>query len=88
MILIVFIFEQCNALYSNLSLYLLNYAETYNKFASPIYASLRPVKTAFFQEMVRVANRWQLCLRYDRLEIWFSDLPLQRRTRYRTTNWL
>ena len=32
-------------------------------------------------------SRWQHCVRFDRPEIWTSDLPLQRRTRYRSTNW-
>ena len=37
---------------SNLSLYSLYYAEACNKFAGPISASLRPVNTASFEEML------------------------------------
>ena len=33
-----------------------------------------------------MASRWQHCVRFDRAEIWTPDLPLQRRTRYRSTN--
>ena len=41
---------------SNLSLYLLYYAEACNEIAGPISASLRPGNTASFEEM---AQRWQ-----------------------------
>ena len=35
----------------------------------------------------RVASRWQHYVRFERPEIWTSHLPLQKRTRYRSTNW-
>ena len=41
---------------SNLSLYLLHYAETCNELAGPISASLRPSNTASFEEM---SQRWR-----------------------------
>ena len=34
-----------------------------------------------------MASHWQHCVRFDRPEIWTSDLPLQGQTRYRSTNW-
>ena len=34
-----------------------------------------------------MASRWQLGVRCNQPEIWTSDLSLQRRMRYRTTNW-
>ena len=53
-----------------------------------ISASLRPGNTAFFQRnVVAVASRWQHCVRFDRPDIWTSDLSLQRRRRFRSTNW-
>ena len=33
-----------------------------------------------------VASRWKHCVRFDQFEIWTSNLPLQRKTRYRSTN--
>ena len=57
------------------------YAEACNEFVGHISASLRPGNTAPFEENVpAVAGRWQHCVRFDRPEIWTSDLPLQRRT--------
>ena len=45
-----------NQIESNLSLYLLYYAEACNNFAGPISASLRPGNTASCEEMTQ---RWQ-----------------------------
>ena len=61
-------------------MYTLYYAEASSKFAGPIYASLRPSNTSFFRRNVAaVASRWQHCVLFN---------PLQRRTRFRLTNWL
>ena len=73
---------------SNLSVHSLFYAEACNEFAGLICASLRPDNIASFEEIAAVASRWHHCVRFDRLEIWMSDLPLQRWTRYRLTKWL
>ena len=35
----------------------------------------------FRKNAAAVASRWQHCVRFD------SDLPLRRRTRFRSTNW-
>ena len=43
--------------------------------------------SSFRRNVAEVASRWQHCVRFDRPKIWTSDLPLQRRTRYRSTNW-
>ena len=42
--------------------------------------------SSFRRNAVAVASRWQHCVRFDRPEIWTSDLSLQRQTRYRLTN--
>ena len=34
-----------------------------------------------------MASRWQHCFRFDQPEISTSNIPLQRRTRYPSTNW-
>ena len=44
-------------------------------------------QTSFRRNVAPVASRWQHCVQFDRPEIWTSGLPLQRRTRYRSTNW-
>ena len=50
---------------------------------------IAPKQSSFFQRNVAaVASRWQLCVRFDRPEIGTSDLLFQRRTRYRSNNWL
>ena len=41
---------------------------------------------SFGRNVATMVSRWQRCVRFDRPEIWTSDLPLQRRTRYRSTN--
>ena len=41
---------------------------------------------SFQRNVAAVASRWQHRVQFDRPEIWTSDLPLQRRTRYRSTN--
>ena len=61
------------------------FAEACNEFAKPTSASLRHGNTASFEEMLQ---QWLHCAQFDRPEIWTSDLPLQRRARYRSTNWL
>ena len=43
---------------------------------------------SFWRNVAAVASRWQHCAQFDRPEIWTSDLPLQRRTRYRSTKWI
>ena len=43
-------------------------------------------KHSLFRNVATVASRWQHCVRFDRPEIWTSDLPLQRRTCYHSTN--
>ena len=49
---------------------------------------IAPGQHSFFgKNVAAVANRWQHCAQFDRPEICTSDLPLQRRTRYRSTNW-
>ena len=71
--------EISNQINSNLSLYSLDYAEACNELelAGLISASLRPGNTAPFRRNVAaVARRWQHCVRFDRPEIWTSDLPL------------
>ena len=42
---------------------------------------------SYRRNVVAIPSRWQHCVWFDRPEIWTSDLPLQRRTRYRSTNW-
>ena len=44
-------------------------------------------QSSFWRNVAAVARRWQRCVRFKRTEIWTSDLPLQRRTRYHATNW-
>ena len=59
-----------NILKSNFLLYSLYYAKACNEFAGPISSSLRPGKTAVFEEMwQRWRARWQHCVRFDRPEI-------------------
>ena len=41
----------------------------------------------FRRNAAAVANRWQQCVQFDRPEIWTSELPLQRQTCFRLTNW-
>ena len=41
--------------------------------------------SSFWRNVAAVASRWQHCVRFDRPEIWTSDLPLQRRTCCRLT---
>ena len=43
--------------------------------------------SSFRRNVAVVSSRWQRCIRFDRPDIWTSDLPLQRRTRYHSTNW-
>ena len=69
---------------SNLLLYSLYCAEACNEFAEPISASLRWL--LFKKYVAAAAGRWQRRIRFDRSEIWTADLPLQRQTRYRSTN--
>ena len=72
----------------SLSLYLQYYAEACNELAGLISSSLYPGQHSFFRRnLAAVASRRQHCVQFDRPEIWTSDLPLQRRTRYRSTNW-
>ena len=76
-----------NHIKSNLSLNSLYYVEAGNELAGPIPAPFRPGNSAPFEEM---SQRW---LAVDNSvsdltgPIWTSDLPLQRRTRNRSTNW-
>ena len=73
---------------SNLSLYSLYYAEVCNEFAGPISASLRlHGKHSSFRNVAVVASRWEQFIRFDRPETWTSDLSLQKRRHYRSTNW-
>ena len=44
--------------------------------------SFRRNFASMYQYFCRKASRWEHCVRFDRPEIWISDLPLQRRTRY------
>ena len=39
------------------------------------------------RNVAAMASRWQHCVQFDRSEIWTSDLQLQRRTCYCSTNW-
>ena len=41
----------------------------------------------FQRNVAAVVSRWQSCVPFDRAEIWTSNLSLQRRMRYRSTNW-
>ena len=73
---------------SNFLLHSQYYAEASNEFAKPISALPGPSNTAPFEEMLQ---RWQAIgnrVRFDWPKNWTSDLPLQRRTRNRSTNWL
>ena len=57
--------KNCKILYSNpsnLSLYLLYYAEAKDEFAGSISASLRPGSIVPFEKMFQ---RWQHCVRFD-----------------------
>ena len=71
--------------FSNQILYSLYYVEACNELAGPISASLASGNTASIEEMSRryqaVGNK---CVRFDRPEIWISDLLLHRRMRYRS----
>ena len=53
---------------------------------SPRYCARAPL-SSFRRNVAAVASCWQHCVRLYWLEIWTSDLPLQKRTRYRSTNW-
>ena len=61
------------------------------KCVTSLRAQLRviaPGQHSFFgRNVAAMASRWQHCVRFERPEIWTSDLPLQRQTRYRSTNW-
>ena len=41
----------------------------------------------FWRNVATVASCWHHYIRFNRPEIWTSDLPLQWRTRYRSTYW-
>ena len=43
--------------------------------------------SSFRRNVAAVSSHWHHCVRFDRLKIWASDLSIQRRTRYRWTNW-
>ena len=43
--------------------------------------------SSFRKNIVAVANHWQHSIQFNRPEIWISNFSLQRRTRYRSTNW-
>ena len=82
----------CNSVYqnqkSNLSLYSLYYAEACNELAGLHLRVIAPGQHSFFRRNVAaVASCWQHCVRFDRLKIWTSKLPPQKRTWYRLTNW-
>ena len=48
---------------------------------------IAPGQHGFFRRIVvAVPCPWQHCVRFDRPEIWTSDLPLQKQTCYRSTN--
>ena len=72
----------------NLLLYSsLYYAKACKKFAGPISASLGAGwHSSFRRNVAAVPSRWQHCVRFHWPGIWTSDLPLQRRTRYCSTN--
>ena len=42
--------------------------------------------SSFRRNAAAVTSRWQLCVRFNRPEIWTLDLSLQKQTRYRSTN--
>ena len=42
--------------------------------------------SSFRRTVPAVTRRWQHCVQFDRPEIRSSDLPLERRTRYSSTN--
>ena len=44
-------------------------------------------RSSFRRNVAAVASRWHNCVQFDRPEIWTPDLPHQRRTRNRSTNW-
>ena len=67
-----------------ISVYSLYCAEACNEFAGPIIRVIAPGQHSSI--WWNVESRWQHCVRFDRPEIWTSDLPFQRRTRYRSTN--
>ena len=49
---------------------------------------IAPGKHISFRRNVAVAtSRWQHCIRFDQPEIWTSDITLQKRSRYCSTNW-
>ena len=49
---------------------------------------IAPGQHSFFRRNVAaMTSRWQHRVRFDRFEIWTLELPLQKRTRYRSTNW-
>ena len=70
------------------SLYSLYYTKACNKFEGTHLRVIAPRQYSFFQRNVEaVASRWQDYVRFDWPEIWTLDLPLQRQTRYHSTNW-
>ena len=38
--------------------------------------------SSFWRNIAAMKSRWQNCVPFDRPEIWMSDLPLQKQTRY------
>ena len=50
------------------------------------FDSIGVLIVVIFRPSISVTFRWQHCARFDRPEIRTLDLPLQRRTRYRSTN--
>ena len=49
---------------------------------------IAPGDTVFRGNVAAASSRWQHCFRFDGPEIWTLNFPLQRQTRYSSTNWL
>ena len=73
---------------SNFSLYSRCYTEACNEFCMADLSVIVSGQQRLFQRNVAAATSlWRRCVQSDRPKIWTSDLPLQRRTRYPSTNW-
>ena len=68
--------------------YVSSYARACNGFVRPISVCvIVPVQHSCLRKIAAVASRWQHCVQFDRSENKVSELTLQKRIRYRSTNW-
>ena len=65
---------------------LAKYAKACNVMVGPSLRHCTWQHSSFWRNFAVVLSHWQPCVRFDWLEIWTSDLLLQRRTCYCSTN--